>query len=293
MASEETSQWPLTAAATQTLLALPPSSAPKGAKPPKPKDAVKLALKELILRGAFRIQLEKRRMRKDKVILLPGDASGLPESLAFFDLYLRRYTPNEISMVVKGACQVNTTLIRDIGASFLEQLVEKGLAEPVKDKVLGLFPRTRWRRTATGDAWAASATEHVARLEALPGEAESNPETAATAVAAAGALVVMVPAALAAVARLRRKLSRHGGHVHVAYGGDDDFDVFDGVGDMFDSAFEGDLDAGVDSIDSALDSVADSIDSGVDAGVDSGGGTGDDGGGGGGDGGGGGNGGGS
>ena len=69
MAAADTSQWPLTAAATQTLLALPPSSAPKGAKRPKPKDAVKLALKELILRGAFRIQIEKRRMRKDKVVL--------------------------------------------------------------------------------------------------------------------------------------------------------------------------------------------------------------------------------
>ena len=123
------------------------------------------------------------------------------------DLVLRPHTPDEIGKVVKGARKGNTTLIKDVGESFLEELVERGLVEPVHDKVLGLFPRTRWRRTASGDAWAASAAEHVARLEALPGEAEHTPRRRRRAVAAAGALVLMVPAALAAVARLRRRLT--------------------------------------------------------------------------------------
>ena len=276
MASEQT-QWPLTAAATQILLELPLSSAPKGGPAPEPKDAVKLALKELILRGAYAIQIQKRRFRKDKVTLLPGQASAaLPGTLAQFDSALRPYAPDEIGKVIAGARRARPKLIKDMGELFLEELVTWSLVEAVHDKVLGLFPRTRYRRTASGDAWASSATQHVARLQALPQEAESQPQTAAQAAAVAGALVLMVPAALAAIFRLRRRSRRLGGDLDLSFGYLD-FDLFDGVGDMFDSALDGGLDgldAGIDAVDSALDSVADSIDSGVDSGVDSGGGDG-------------------
>ena len=283
MASEQGSQqWPLTAAATQILLELPLSSAPKGGPAPAPKDAVKLALKELILRGAYSIRIEKRRLRKDKVTLLPGQPSSpLPDTLLQLDFALRAQTPGEIGFVVSQARRRYPSLVKDVGRQFLEELESRGLVEAVRDKVLGLFNRTRWRRTASGDAWAATAGQYVARLESLPSEAESQPQAAAQAAALAGALVLLVPAALASVFRLRRR-SRH-------FGGDLDldfdhvsFDLFVGVGDMFDGAFEGALDgidAGVDAVDSALDSVADSIDSGVDSGVDSGGGDGGDGGG--------------
>ena len=175
MAFAEGSQWPLTAAATHVLLELPASSAPKGGSAPAPKDAVKLALKELILRGAYEIRIEKRRLRQDKVTLWPGQAANLPERLAQFDFWLRPHTPNVIGKVIKGACQRNDTLIKDVGDSFFEEIVARGLVEQVHDKVLGLFPRTRWRRTASGDAWAASAAEHVARMEALETEAEQAP----------------------------------------------------------------------------------------------------------------------
>ena len=277
MATEQNTQWPLTAAATEILLALPLSSAPKGGSAPDPKDAVKLALKELILRGAFRIQIEKRRLRKDKVTLLPGQASApLPATLAQFDSALRPHTPDQVAKVVAAARRGNPKLIKEVGDLFLQELVGWGLVEAMHEKVLGLFSRTRYRRTASGDAWAASASQHVARLQALPDEAESQPQTAAQAAAVAGVLVLMVPAALSAIFRLRRRGRRFGGDLDLDFGYVG-FDLFDGVGDMFDSALEGGLDgldAGVDAVDSALDSVADSIDSGVDSGVDSGGGDG-------------------
>ena len=52
----ETSQWPLTAASTQILIGLPPAGV-KGSKAPPAGEAFKLGLKELLVRGAFRIEV--------------------------------------------------------------------------------------------------------------------------------------------------------------------------------------------------------------------------------------------
>ena len=293
----ETQQWPLTAAATQTLLAIAASASPKGAGAPAPKEVVKLALKELLVRGAYRIQIEKRRFGKAKVTLYPQQAASLPWPLATFDGALRPHTPGEIGSVIKMARKYRKTLIKDVGELFLGELTQRDLVEQRTEKALGIFSTTRWRRTASGDAWAATAAQHVQRLQGLPSEAESDPNSAARAAAAAGALALMVPVALAVLARLRRRSRRHGGDLDMDFVYLSDgaaFDPFDSVGDLFDSALEGGIDgidAGVDAIDSAMDSVADSIDSAVDSGVDAGGGSdggGGDGGGGGGNGGGGG-----
>jgi hypothetical protein len=87
----------------------------------------------------------------------------------------------------------------------------------------------------------------------------------------------MVPAAMAAVARLHRRGGSRGLAMGFPHSEEAVFDPIDAMGDLFDSVLEGSLDsldAGVDAVDSALDSVAGSIDSAVDSGVDAGGGDG-------------------
>lgn len=120
----QTQQWPLTAAATQTLLDLQLSSAPGGGKLETLAPPITLALQELIVRGAYRIH-------------------------------------------------------RDLAFS---ELAERGLAEGLE---------TRWWITASGEAWAQIAGQHVQRLRDLLWESEADPQTASRAAVAAGALVLL------------------------------------------------------------------------------------------------------
>ena len=77
----ETEQWPLTAAATQILLDTPSASARRGAKPDL-NAAAKLALKELIFRGAFTVEI--RHHVEEYLILNWHGGVELPESLESF-----------------------------------------------------------------------------------------------------------------------------------------------------------------------------------------------------------------
>ncbi|MDQ4071514.1 MAG: hypothetical protein M3088_01380, partial [Actinomycetota bacterium] len=260
----ETSQWPLTAASTQILLALPPAGA-KGAPAPRPGQALKLGLKELLVRGAFRLQVVPAQWGPAQVFLLPQDPVVLAQSLAALDGWLRPFTPGEIGAVVKAARGYNPRLMQQMGEWFLFELGQRGLVESLEHKRLGLFSSTVYRRTATGDAWANTAAQHVQRLEGLPYEVGVDPSTAARAAAVAGSLALMVPAALASVALLRRRSHRHGGDLEMDFVYLDDagdgvaFDPFDGVAELFDSAIDGGIDAvdaGAGAVDSALESVA-------------------------------------
>ena len=201
---EEVRQWPLTAAATQMLLAVPASNAkPLGL--PAPKDSVKLGLKELIVRGAYRVDIDQGRWVSKKVTLLPQEPPALPRALERFDAALRPWAPAEIGDVIKRARKANPKLIAELGELFQAELSDLGLIASQKGKVLGLFPVTKWSRTASGDAWAATGAQHLDRLASLPVEVESDPQSAARVAATAGALTLMVPAAMAAVARLHRR----------------------------------------------------------------------------------------
>ncbi|MDQ3587991.1 MAG: hypothetical protein M3375_06560, partial [Actinomycetota bacterium] len=84
----ETSQWPLSAASTQTLLSLPASGA-RGAPAPPPKEAFKLGLKELLVRGAFRLYNQPVQWGRPQVWLVPQGPVALPQALAALDGWLR------------------------------------------------------------------------------------------------------------------------------------------------------------------------------------------------------------
>jgi len=296
----EIQQWPLTAAATALLLALPPAP-PEGGPVPQPtqkemgyllgvsdaQDAVCLALKELIVRGAYRIQMgDTRFWRIGDVVLLPQQPPPLPWPLAKLDGVLRPHTPGYVAAVVKHACGARglwaggEKLAGELGSLPGTELTERGLAELRTGKGLrGLQNYLSSRRTASGDAWARTAEQHVQRLEGLPQESEHSPQTAARAAAAAGALALLVPASLASLARLRGRSRRRGGDLDLDFAYVSDgvaFDPFDAVGDLYDSALEGgwptkaartvgDLlglegKGEVDAVNIALDSMRGSID---------------------------------
>ena len=286
MASE---QWPLTAAATQILLGTPSADAKRGAEPDK-KAAAQLALKELIFRGAYRIEITKKR-RRDEIRLMPQPHVEVPKPLQTFHGRVRKQAPGEIKTVMRQAAQKHRNLLDSLEQQVRGELKKRKLIESRKERRLGLFKKERWVRTATGDSWADDAYGHVQALEALPERGETDPRDAVAAVVAAGAALILVPESLGWVARLR---GAHGGDFDLDFDGLD-FNAFGATDGLLDSVGDVDLggvDAGVSAVDSALDSVSSSIDAGVSAGADAGGGGdfggGGDGGGGGGDGGGGG-----
>jgi len=291
-------QWPLTAAATNVLLELPSPDAKRGKGSADAGEAVKLALKELLLRGAYRIEVEERRLRSAKISLMPVEQSELPRSLAGFDDLIRPQTPDEISNVIAKSRKANSGMFERAGQLFLDELAERDLASCRTERLLfGLMKAQRWRRTASGEAWAADARAHLDQLEALPvldPDDESRVDDAGRALATAGALGVMVPGGIAQLAMLDQLLRRRGddstSYAFAPTDGGTPFDPIESAGGLVDSAI-GDAIGGVDSVTDAIDSMSSSIDSGVDSGVDSGGGSdaggGGDGGGGGGDGGGG------
>jgi len=293
--SEQTgAQWPLTAAATGMLLDIPSANARRGWVPDE-KAAAKLALKELIFRGSLRVAVERRR-RRDRVTLTLGPEVVVPTPLKHFNRQIRRKAPGDVKEVVRAAAKLNYQLFRRVEQKARDELTGRELIEQREERRLRLFSSDRWVRTAAGDAWASDAEAHLARLERLSPAAERDPAEAVAVAVAAGAVVVLVPAALGPLERVRHSGGYAGSAVPAAAvgPGGEGFDPFaavdalvEAVGGGLDAVAEG-IDSGLDAVSSALDSVSGSIDAGVGAGVDSGGGGGGDGGGGGGDGGGGG-----
>jgi len=190
----ETAQWPLTAASTQLLLSLPPAGM-KGRQAPAPGESFKLGLKELLVRGAFCIEVSEvsPAWGKPWVVLHPAGPVPLPDALAALDGWLRPWTPSNLSEVITAARRYNPQLMNQVREWFLWELAQRGLIERYDYKTLGLFSQLVIRRTPTGDTWAATAQQHGQRLQTLPWEAESDPNSAAAAAAAAGALALHGP----------------------------------------------------------------------------------------------------
>jgi len=249
---------------------------------------VKVAVKELLLRGALTMEVERRRFGRDRVTLSAGRGPGeLPLPLARLHHALAPQLPGEIQQVVKAARAQNPQLVLEVGSGACAELSERGLIEQLPFKRLGLFSSKGWVRTTSGEAWARAGAGHLDRLRGLGREMESDPDSGMQAAAAAGPMLVMVPAAMGPVAREDRR-RRDEGSAPFVYGGggggvggdaDADFDLFQGL--------DGLLGSGMDAVDGGLDAAAGAIDGAIDSGIDAGG-FGGDGGGGGGDGGGGG-----
>lgn len=209
-------------------------------------------------------------------------------------------------MMIRLARDRHPTLLQHLEHQLRGELTRRQLVEKRRERRLGPFSAPGWVRTAAGDAWAADAEAHLAGLGALASSAhESDHRGAATVVAAAGAALILVPAAMQLLARVRDARGAFPPHPYLSVPADaegaasfDPFGAVDGLlvsvtGENVGSAMEGvdsalqGTDSAMGSLDDALDAVTGSIETGVSAGVDAGVG-GADGGGGGGDGGGGG-----
>ena len=104
---------------------------------------------------------------------------------------------------------------------------------------------------------------------------DSRPTDALRLAAAAGALVLFVPGALALIAGLWAWLGRDDHHVPTVDLVSDDMDFVSSIGDAFDaiaSGFDGAIDAVGGAVDSAIDAIGSSIDGAIDSAVDAGGG---------------------
>ena len=91
-------------------------------------------LVELSLRGAVEVT-EKQAFRQPKVVPVT-DASSLPPMLADS---LVQVTEKE-----RTAASLVPRLGKDRKQELLDRLVDKGMVRCERDKILGLFPRTRW-----------------------------------------------------------------------------------------------------------------------------------------------------
>ena len=150
--------WPLSAPATALL------DDPRTA----PGVLLRLALRELVVRGAVRVQLDRRQRRRPAgVLLAPGDvdATDLPAPLSWLGARLVAHLDAAGTPATK-ALQRASGWRTDLGAGVREaarrELRSAGLLVAERTLVLGLVPRTRWRLTGSGRAWALSASGAVA-----------------------------------------------------------------------------------------------------------------------------------
>lgn len=142
--------WPLSAAATALLR-----------DPGLAGDAVlKLALRELVVRGVLRAELgEPRRFRRPSLTLRPGGqpVAGLPAPLTRLAGELLPHVPpegREATKAVQKSVGARHQLLAQLRTDVRDSLQRQGLLTAERSKVLGVVPRTRWVRTPTGAVWA-------------------------------------------------------------------------------------------------------------------------------------------
>ncbi len=146
-------RWPLSAPATAML---------RDPRTP-PDELLRLALRELAVRGAVRVQLhEQSGRRKAQVRLLPGevDAAGLPGPLAVLaGALLPHVDPGgtPAHRAVQQASGWRADLAARVRTAARQELQAAGLMVPARGRLLGVVPVTRWQLTGSGRAWAASA----------------------------------------------------------------------------------------------------------------------------------------
>lgn len=145
-------RWPLSAPATAML---------REPRTP-PAELLRLALRELAVRGAVRVRLDEQPGRRTaQVRLIPGDvdAAGLPGPLAVLAGALLPHvdpggTPAHRAM--RQASGWRADLAARVRTATRQELQAAGLVVPGRGRLLGVVPWTRWRLTGSGRAWAVS-----------------------------------------------------------------------------------------------------------------------------------------
>ena len=217
--------WPLSAAATAVLR--DPTIAHD--------DVLRLALKELVLRRAWRIEQREQagRLRTRTRVHLREGAAGPPALAPLPELHaaLREVVGADGHPLDRTAASLRSVwddVPRTLHRAAQADLVDRGLAESTRDRLLGIVPRTRLRRTPRGEALAKASHEREQGLRALL--AGGDAAAASAALAAAGGLILLAAPELAGeieafFARAAAGGDRGGGGV----AGDDDGGTVDGI----------------------------------------------------------------
>ena len=147
-------RWPLSAPAT-VMLRDPRTS---------PGELLRLALRDVAVRGVVRVTLgEQSRRRPAEVRLAPGDvdAAGLPAPLAVLAGALLPHLDRDgtpAHRAVQQASGWRADLASRVRTAARQELQAAGLLVPARGRLVGVIPLTRWRRTGSGRALAMSVT---------------------------------------------------------------------------------------------------------------------------------------
>lgn len=272
---------------------------------------IKLGLLELLARNSLRLVDAAGRSwlgrdRVEKILVrgtqpVPGSGALAPIAAAFHNTPEKRFPDGKMGRAIKDVARTFATDPRWRGTKYvrevlLPELAGRGLYVRQPDRVLGIFPRTRWFLTSEGERRRAELMEVLAGGERdLVGASSRDPRQAAALLAAAGAAALLMTSAypeLAELSRRHRQDPGSGDGGTIVVGGGSQSDSADeapsvpdpafpqpsptptpdpgadpGAFDFETTTFDFDL-SGFDGIDSAFDAV----DSGVDAGGGDGGG---------------------
>jgi hypothetical protein len=182
---------------------------------PRSETAVKCVEAGLLgLLGTGRIYVEESESSKEPSLWLeelPSAADpALPRHLAALEAVLVKY--NGRTRLAKN--EVVHALQKGFGygyGRYLQDevapgLVERQLLERTDSKLLGLIPRTRYKRTELGEALAAPMKRLMGDLERFPALVRADPEAALKLARSAGVLLLMSPKARRQIPAVRRLL---------------------------------------------------------------------------------------
>jgi hypothetical protein len=186
---------------------------------PRAETAVKCVEAGLLgLLGTGRIYVEESGSSKEPSLWLQETPSAadpaLPRHLGALEEALRKY--NGRSRLART--EVLHALQKGFGYGYgrylhdevAPGLVERQLLERTDSKLLGLIPRTRYQRTALGEALAEPMERLMGDLERFPALVRADPDAALRLARSAGVLLLMSPKARRQIPAMRKLLVERG-----------------------------------------------------------------------------------
>lgn len=252
----------------------------------KGREAVKVSLLHLVMRGLVRLRQEERKGffgRCSTVTCLASGTAAPDPAEAVPLLAVIRAAEAKGGTMAEFVNEAQREYGSDLDGfrrrHVLPALLGRGLVEERRERWLGLFNRTRLRHTPAGAAEKARIEGLMEQGRTIPALLAQNPAQALAIAVALGSAILLVPELRPVYEELHRRLQASSGLDSAGDGGSADFNWLGGAttGEGGDLDF-GDFDAftsSLDAFDSAFDSAA------SDAGADGGDGGGGDGGGGG------------
>lgn len=194
-------QWPLDAASSQALIDCAEGQRRYASR--NSQEIVRLALVELVVRSALRMEVVAMPIVHHRVSLQAGDRHAVPASLAAVHDEICAELPEDLEKALKRAKKKHRRLADDFVEALDTELAGQGLLYREPEKRSRWASAPRWRCTPAGEAWAETATQHVDALIELGSRIDRDLTWAASTVIAAGPVSTIVPIAWGHVVRLR------------------------------------------------------------------------------------------